>query len=315
MQERQTPPRDRKKKEIMYVKFGLDLLMALTFVLFFNKQVLGGLPFHEIAGVAMGGAILTHILLNWRWVAKITMKLFDRKLPLKTRFSYVLNLLLLASMGFVIISGIFISRVVFPNIHLGNESWFKLTHMSVSYLVLILVAIHIGLHWKWAVGVFHQIIHYRMKKPRLGVLAKVAVALLLVFGVYQMYATNFVGHVQSISNVLGLKSMTAHAGDFGDRERGQMDADGDFDRESGERPQWPDGDEGGSREGLDHSGKPSGGLRGEGRGIGSVGSGPNVFGVIAEYLGIIAVMVIAVYYLEKWLMRRKAFRKLPVRNE
>lgn len=43
MQERQTPPRDRKKKEIMYVKFGLDLLMALTFVLFFNKQVLGGL--------------------------------------------------------------------------------------------------------------------------------------------------------------------------------------------------------------------------------------------------------------------------------
>ncbi|MNO23202.1 hypothetical protein D3C76_130010 [compost metagenome] len=218
-------------------------------------------------------------------------------------------------MGFVIISGIFISRVVFPNIHVGNESWFKLTHMSVSYLVLILVAIHIGLHWKWVVGVFHQIIHYRMKKPRLGVLAKVAVALLLVFGVYQMYATNFVGHVQSISNVFGLKSMTGHAGDFGDRERGQMDADGDLDRESGERPQWPDGDEGGSREGLGHSGKPSGGLRGEGRGIGSVGSGPNVFGVIAEYLGIISVMVIAVYYLEKWQMRRKAFRKLPVRNE
>ncbi|MBM6996078.1 hypothetical protein IM700_010515 [Paenibacillus sp. DXFW5] len=71
-----------------------------------------------------------------------------------------------------------------------------------------------------------------------------------------MYATNFFGHVQSISNVLGLESMTAHAGDFGDRERGRMDADGDLDRESGERPQWPDGDEGGSREAWTVPGNP-----------------------------------------------------------
>jgi hypothetical protein len=34
-------------KKITYVKFAIDILMAVTFVLFFNKQVLGGLTFHE----------------------------------------------------------------------------------------------------------------------------------------------------------------------------------------------------------------------------------------------------------------------------
>ena len=31
---------DKKLKQMMYVKFGIDLLMAITFVLFFNKQAL-----------------------------------------------------------------------------------------------------------------------------------------------------------------------------------------------------------------------------------------------------------------------------------
>lgn len=43
-------------KKMMYVRFGLDLLMAVAFVLFFNKQVLGGLTFHEIAGLAIAVA-------------------------------------------------------------------------------------------------------------------------------------------------------------------------------------------------------------------------------------------------------------------
>ena len=76
----------------MYVRFGLDLLMAVTFVLFFNKQVLGGLTFHEIAGLAIAVAFFTHVLLNWQWVKKVTVKLFDRRLPRRTKFGYFLNI-------------------------------------------------------------------------------------------------------------------------------------------------------------------------------------------------------------------------------
>ena len=57
--------------------------MALTFALLFNPRVLGGLTFHETAGLAIGAAILTHILLNYRWVKNVTLKIFDQKFSLE----------------------------------------------------------------------------------------------------------------------------------------------------------------------------------------------------------------------------------------
>ena len=59
-----------------YTKIVLDLLMAVTFVLLMNPRVLNGLPFHEVAGLVIGVAILTHIGLNYRWVVKYNQKGF-----------------------------------------------------------------------------------------------------------------------------------------------------------------------------------------------------------------------------------------------
>nr|WP_259345618.1 DUF4405 domain-containing protein [Priestia aryabhattai] len=167
---------------MMYVRFGLDLLMAVAFVLFFNKQVLGGLTFHEIAGLAIAVAFFTHVLLNWQWVKKVTVKLFDRKLPRRTKFGYFLNIMLLITMSFIMISGIFISRVVFPNINVGNEQWFKVSHISVSFLVLILVAAHIGLHWQWVINVCKNMTKSKKSKKSLSIAAKLATVALLVVG-------------------------------------------------------------------------------------------------------------------------------------
>lgn len=69
-------------KKITYVKFAIDILMAVTFVLFFNKQVLGGLTFHEIAGLAIAAIFFTHVL-NWQWVKKVTVNLSTANYPLK----------------------------------------------------------------------------------------------------------------------------------------------------------------------------------------------------------------------------------------
>lgn len=122
------------KNKKSYVKLTLDLLMGITFALLYNTRVLGGLAFHEIAGIAIGFAFAVHIILNWRFVQKVTRRLFDRSLPVRTRFSYVLNVLLLLSMTLIIFSGLVISRVVLPNFQLGNENGFKIAHMSVAYL-------------------------------------------------------------------------------------------------------------------------------------------------------------------------------------
>lgn len=113
------------KKKLPYVKLTLDILMGMTFALLFNKMVLGGLTFHEIAGTAIGFAVLAHVLLNVNYVKKITLRLFNKSLPGKTRLGYALNVLLLLSMIFILFSGFVISRVLFPNFQFGNERWFK----------------------------------------------------------------------------------------------------------------------------------------------------------------------------------------------
>ena len=72
--------------------------------------------------------------------------------------------MLLITMSFIMISGIFISRVVFPNINVGNEQWFKVSHISVSFLVLILVAAHIGLHWQWVINVCKNMTKFKSQR-------------------------------------------------------------------------------------------------------------------------------------------------------
>ncbi|MDF2935755.1 MAG: hypothetical protein K0Q90_1128, partial [Paenibacillaceae bacterium] len=181
-----------KPKKKNMVKLVLDVAMGITFALLFNKRVLGGLAFHEIAGIAIGFAVLVHILLNVKFVQKITLRIFDRSLPHRTRFSYLLNVLLLLGMGFIIVSGLFISKVVFPNLRVGNENWFKMSHMAVSYSTLVLIGIHIGLHWHWVITMLQKILPLHMPKMLARALMLVLAALVLVYGGYQMYSTQFI---------------------------------------------------------------------------------------------------------------------------
>jgi hypothetical protein len=172
-----------------YIKIILDLAMAITFVLLMNPRVLNGLPFHEIAGLAIGVAILTHIGLNFKWVINTTKKIFDNKLPKKTRFSYVLNLLLLVSMSSIIVTGILISRVVFPNLSMGENHGFRGLHNLSANLTLALVGLHIGVHWQWIMSICKKLFKTKDGKMRKGILTSTVFILLLVAGGLQWYSS------------------------------------------------------------------------------------------------------------------------------
>jgi hypothetical protein len=283
----------------MYVRFGLDLLTAVAFVLFFNKQVLGGLTFHEIAGLAIAVAFFTHVLLNWQWVKKVTVKLFDRKLPRRTKFGYFLNIMLLITMSFIMISGIFISRVVFPNINVGNEQWFKVSHISVSFLVLILVAAHIGLHWQWVINVCKNMTKFKKSKKSLSIAAKLATVALLVVGIYEINETGFLGKLGGVARVLNLSSS-----DMPQKGGGKSD----FDRRSfSENKSSATASAGHKRPNFDRDGE---GLE---RGVKGKEGGferPNPFVVIGTYFAIMSVFIIVIYYIEKILKGVKRRKKM-----
>jgi len=259
-------------KKINFIKIVLDILMSIVFVLLFNKTVLSGMEFHQIAGLAIGVAFIIHIALNRKWVKQVTLKLFSSKINFKTKFGYILDVILLLCFAFIIISGILISKVEFP---------FKMLHISISYIALLLVGVHIGLHWSWVMNVFKNIFGIRSKNKILSIIAKLAVVLLFIFGSYNIYSVQYFSKVSSIVTSF-----------------------------SGNQPQM----KGGEMKGTPPTGQTGeipmkGGTQGGGETSAGGPTSSNIFGIIFSYASVISIFSIITFYLEKLLVKRRLVKK------
>ncbi|MBB2479622.1 cytochrome b/b6 domain-containing protein [Bacillus sp. APMAM] len=265
-----------------YVKITLDFLMALTFALLMDPKVLSGLPFHEIAGLIFGVAILTHIALNFRWVKNTTVKIFDPKLPFKTRLSYLLNILLLISMSTIIITGIFISRVVFPGLAINSNHMIRGLHNLAANGTLVLVGCHLGVHWQWIKGVCRKIFKSKTGQWKKGVLASVILSIALLAGGIQWYS-----------------SVQPASGDF--KQFAQKSDTQSFNS--------------GNVNGSHFQGPPNGTFHGHDEGKFGHHGGGSPFLVILQYLGIFAIIIIPVYFIDKrFLSKRQNQKSLQLKH-
>lgn len=167
-------------------KFYLDLLIAISFILLFSPESTG-LAFHEIAGLLLGIAFLVHILLNKKWIMTVSKKLFSKNLKGKTQLSYLLNIVLLLDMVMIIISGLFISKVVLPHFrYFSGVNWLPL-HIVSSIIGLIIVGIHLGLHWNWIKQIGNSFPKlsklFTFQKPSRKVIARI----LLIIGTISLF--------------------------------------------------------------------------------------------------------------------------------
>jgi hypothetical protein len=265
-----------------YTKIVLDLLMAITFVLLMNPRVLDGLPFHEIAGLIIGVAILAHIGLNYQWVINTTKKIFDPKLPKKTRFSYLLNILLLISMATVIITGIFISKVVFPSLAVQGGHALREIHGLSADATLAFVGLHVGVHWQWVMSICKRAFKSKEGKLRKGVIASVVLSLAILAGGIQWFAS----------------TATPSMGNFKQeqmQQSGQASANGNI---------------GNTTTTSSNQGPPNGedfhrGKFGDRDGKEGHGGGSNPFLVVLNYFAIWAAIIIPTYLLETRILRKK----------
>ncbi len=145
------------------IKIVLDFLMTMVFLLLLDAHGTG-LVFHEIAGLSIFALFMTHILLNWSWVKTFTKNLFSTKFKMKPRLMYVLNLGLVLGISIITITGILISRVIFPSGSIENSLLLVTVHKLVSYAFLGLIATHILLHRKYILASMRNMVtHGEMK--------------------------------------------------------------------------------------------------------------------------------------------------------
>lgn len=139
----------RKKLNKTRLNVFLDLLLTGMFVIEMEEHFTG-LALHELLGLLFAAAFSLHILLHWDWVVGVTRTFFNRLLH-ESRFNYVLNVLLFVDMAFVTVSGILISRTLGLQLALDQDVQRTLQslHMVGAELVLIIVALHVAMHWKW----------------------------------------------------------------------------------------------------------------------------------------------------------------------
>ncbi len=161
-----------KKKTI--IKIVLDVLMMIVLALMYSKRALG-MGFHEIGGLILIGVFLIHKGLNFSWIRRVTVKL--AKADGRTRLMWIVDALMLVAFLLIGLSGILISKVALPRLAVQGGSW-KVIHYSASAVALILVGVHLGLHYNYLKGIFSR----RIKLPKL-----VAVALTVVIMAYGGY--------------------------------------------------------------------------------------------------------------------------------
>lgn len=163
-------------------KIYLDATIFVLFILVMSFHFLPRI-LHEILGLAMAAAVFLHLVLNRYWI----FSLVRGNRTSRKKFSVLINFLLLASFLVTLVTGFFISNYVFDGVvslELRRNVTIHLLHHSASYLMMILIGVHLGLHWQEIWGKIIRRFGLRKKVLSYRVFCRLVVAVLICGGIY-----------------------------------------------------------------------------------------------------------------------------------
>ena len=139
--------------------FALDAALLLIACALQSLQ-LTGLTLHEWIALAAVGLIVLHLLLSWTWIAA-TLRRLTAPGSWRSRFNYLLNVLLFATFAIEIYSGIILSESALPAFGIrmspGDMSW-RYIHNRFSNYFTFLVVLHFALNWDWSFAAFRKLV-------------------------------------------------------------------------------------------------------------------------------------------------------------
>ena len=153
-----TVPAKQKKMSMTQIKLYVDIFLLIGFVLV-NMPQSTGIPVHEWASFLFILPLVLHILLDWKWVASVTKRMFGR-LPGEVRANHIIDLLIFVMMVLALFTGTIISEAALPamGIHIEIDRFWQSMHDLSANLTMLLIGVHLAMHWSWIKNAFNRYI-------------------------------------------------------------------------------------------------------------------------------------------------------------
>ncbi len=170
------------RKKYIYQVFQ-DVLMLLVLLSLMGYHLWGEYA-HEIFGVVFLGFILLHSGLNLHWFHQ----LFQGEYPVFRILQVVINLILAVVFVTAILSGLMLSQHLLPNllIHDGSDFVRKI-HMASVHWGQVVIAIHLGMHWKMLSNFFFRIWSISPKSKFVTRYMPMFFLLISIYGVHELF--------------------------------------------------------------------------------------------------------------------------------
>ncbi|MFK7804197.1 MAG: DUF4405 domain-containing protein, partial [Anaerolineae bacterium] len=140
----------------------VNLVFFIIMVLVLAPQATG-IPIHEWISFVVIVPLFIHLIMDWKWIVSITKRLF-KSVPAETRFNYILDWLLLFLFVVATFTGVLISEAALPSLGINvviDPFWSSL-HGTSANLMMIILGVHLAMHWKWIVTNFKK---YVLRRP------------------------------------------------------------------------------------------------------------------------------------------------------
>ena len=163
-------------------KYFLDATLLTAFLLVMSFHFLPRI-LHEVLGVVMFAAVILHFVLNRRWF----FNFYRGKLSARKIFSTLINFSMLATFAVIFVSGVCMSNYIFNDfvsLELRRNFTLHQLHVSLPYILMILIGLHIGLHWREIWNRFLNFMKLQKNSLRLKVGCYISIFATICLGIY-----------------------------------------------------------------------------------------------------------------------------------
>lgn len=164
------------------IKITIDIIMTTLMLLAMAYQLTGNF-LHEIIGVTLFILFFLHNMLNIKWYKAI----YKGKYNLRRIISTVVNVFMLSSMIFLMITGIMISKDVFAFLEISGGFAVRGLHIFAAAWGLVFMSVHVGMHWQMIINMTTKVTGHTEKNVIVTIIMRLITLGVVVYGIKSFF--------------------------------------------------------------------------------------------------------------------------------